>query len=60
VIDRLNAAVREAMTAPAFIEVVRQRCAVPQPSTPAELAALQASERQAWGDVVKATGAYVG
>lgn len=24
------------------------------------LAALQASERQAWGDVVCATGAYVG
>ena len=60
VIARLNAAVREAMTAPSFIEVVRQQGAVPQPSTPAELAALQASERQAWGDVVRATGAYVG
>ncbi len=60
VIARLNTAVREAMTAPSFIEVVRQQGAVPQPSTPAELAALQASERQAWGDVVRATGAYVG
>ena len=60
VIARLNAAVREAMTAPSFIEVVRQQGAVPQPSTPAELAALQASERQAWGEVVRATGAYVG
>jgi tripartite-type tricarboxylate transporter receptor subunit TctC len=60
VVARLNAAVREAMTAPAFIEVVRQQGAVPQPSTPEQLAALQASERQAWGDVVRATGAYVG
>ena len=59
-IARLNAAVREAMTAPSFIEVVRQQGAVPQPSTPEQLAALQASERQAWGDVVRATGAYVG
>jgi tripartite-type tricarboxylate transporter receptor subunit TctC len=60
ILARLNAAVREAMKAPSFIEVVRQQGALPQPSTPAELAALQASERQAWGDVVRATGAYVG
>jgi len=60
VVERLNAAVREAMRAPAFIEVVRLQGAVPQPTTPEELAALQASERKAWGDVVRATNAYVG
>jgi tripartite-type tricarboxylate transporter receptor subunit TctC len=59
VIDRLNAAVREAMRAPAFIEVVRQQGASPEPTTPDQLAALQRSERQAWGDVVRATGAYI-
>jgi tripartite-type tricarboxylate transporter receptor subunit TctC len=59
VIDRLNAAVREAMRAPAFIEVVRQQGASPEPTTPDQLATLQRSERQAWGDVVRATGAYI-
>lgn len=60
VIDGLNAAVRQAMQSPAFIEVVRQQGAVPEPTTPDMLAALQRSERAAWGDVVRATGAYVG
>ncbi|WP_198377015.1 Bug family tripartite tricarboxylate transporter substrate binding protein [Neoroseomonas rubea] len=59
VVERLNAAVREAMRAPAFVEVVRQQGAVPEPTTPDELAALQRRERQAWGDVVRATGAYI-
>lgn len=59
VVERLNAAVRESMRAPAFVEVVRQQGAVPEPTTPDELAALQRRERQAWGDVVRATGAYI-
>lgn len=59
-IERLNAAVREAMTSPAFIRVVREQGAVPEPTTSEALAALQRSERQVWGDVVRATGAYVG
>ena len=50
---------REAMKAPSFIEVVRQQGAVPEPSTPEELAALGRRERQAWGAVVQATGAMV-
>jgi tripartite-type tricarboxylate transporter receptor subunit TctC len=57
VVERLNQAVREAMRAPAFIEVVRQQGAVPEPTTPEELAAFERSERQVWGDVVRATGA---
>jgi tripartite-type tricarboxylate transporter receptor subunit TctC len=59
VVERLNAAVREAMRAPSFVEIVRQQGAVPEPTTPDELAALQRRERQAWGDVVRATGAYI-
>jgi tripartite-type tricarboxylate transporter receptor subunit TctC len=59
VLERINAAVREAMKAPSFIEVVRQQGAVPEPSTPEELAALGRRERLAWGAVVQATGAMV-
>ncbi|MFO0203453.1 MAG: Bug family tripartite tricarboxylate transporter substrate binding protein, partial [Alphaproteobacteria bacterium] len=59
IVDRLTAAVREAMRAPSFIEVVRQQGATPEPTTPDQLAALQRSERQAWGDVVRATNAYI-
>ena len=59
VIARLNEAVREAMRQPAFIEVLRLQGAVPEPSTPEQLAALQRSERLAWGEVVRATGAYL-
>jgi tripartite-type tricarboxylate transporter receptor subunit TctC len=57
ILDRLNQAVREAMAAPAFIEVVRQQGTVPEPTTPEALAAFGRSERIAWGAVVKATGA---
>lgn len=60
VIDRLNAAVRDAMTSAAFIRVVREQGAVPEPTTPDALAALQRSERQVWREVVRASGAYLG
>ncbi|MCO6419129.1 tripartite tricarboxylate transporter substrate binding protein [Siccirubricoccus sp. KC 17139] len=59
ILAKINAAVRQAMQAPSFIEVVRQQGAKPQPSTPQELAELGRTERAAWGEVVKATGAYV-
>jgi len=59
IIARLNQAVREAMRAPSFVEVVRQQGAVPQPSTPEELAELGRTERQVWSEVVRATGATV-
>ena len=57
IIDQLNQAVREAMQAPAFVEVVRQQGTVPEPTTPVALAAFGHAERLAWGEVVKATGA---
>ncbi|WP_431271263.1 Bug family tripartite tricarboxylate transporter substrate binding protein [Dankookia sp. P2] len=56
-LERLNLAVREAMAAPPFVEVVRQQGTVPEPTTPEALAAFGRSERAAWGAVVKATGA---
>ncbi|MBY0339055.1 MAG: tripartite tricarboxylate transporter substrate binding protein [Acetobacteraceae bacterium] len=59
IIARLNEAVRQAMTAPAFIEVVRLQGAVPEPTTPEALGEMQRAERQAWGDVVRATNAFV-
>lgn len=60
IIRRLNQAVHEAMRQPAFIEVLRLQGTVPEPSTPEQLAELQRRERQAWGDVVRATNAYLG
>ena len=54
VIARLNTAVRQ----PSFIELLRLQGAVPERSMPEQLAALLSSERQAWGDVVRATGAF--
>ena len=59
IIARLNAASHEAMRSPAFIEVLRQQGAVPEPSTPEELGALGRRERAAWAQVVRATGAFL-
>ncbi len=59
IVARLNAAAREAMQTPGFVEVLRQQGAVPEPSTPEELAALGRRERTAWAEVVRATGAYL-
>ena len=59
IITRLNQAVREAMTNPAFIEVVRQQGTVPEPTTPEALGEFQRAERAAWGEVVRSSGALL-
>ncbi len=59
IIAQLNAAVRQAMTAPQFMEVMRQQGATPQPTTPEWLGEFQRSERAAWGEVVRSTNALV-
>ena len=59
IVNRLNAAAHEAMRTPAFVETLRQQGAVPEPSTPEELGALGRRERQAWAQVVRATGAFL-
>jgi len=57
VIDRLNQAMREALKAPAVVEVLRQQGAVAEPTTPEALDALGRAELLAWGEVVKSTNA---
>jgi len=59
IIDQLNQAVRQAMTAPVVVDVLRQQGAVPEPSTPEALFELGRTEMIAWGEVVRATGAMV-
>lgn len=59
IIRRLNQAVHEAMRQPSFIEVLRMQGAVPAPSTPEELGELQRRDREAWGEVVRATNAFL-
>ena len=59
IIAQLNTAVRQAMTAPQFIEVMRQQGAMPEPSTPEWLAEFQRTERVAWGEVVRSSNALV-
>lgn len=59
VLARLSQAVHEAMRNPAFVEVLRGQGAVPEPSTPEQLAELQRRERAAWAEVVRATGAFL-
>ena len=53
IIAQLNTALREAMRAPAFIEMLRGQAGVAEPGTPEALAAFERSERQAWGAVVR-------
>lgn len=54
VIAELNKAVRESLTRPGMLEVLRAQAALPDPQTPAELAALVVKEQEAWGRVVRA------
>jgi tripartite-type tricarboxylate transporter receptor subunit TctC len=58
-VARLNAAAHEAMRAPSFAAAMRTQAAKPEPSTPEALAALQRSEREAYGAVVRALGISV-
>ncbi len=53
VVERLNAAVRQALQHPQTMEVFRQQAGVPEPSTPAELAAFATREREQWGALVR-------
>ncbi|RVT95781.1 tripartite tricarboxylate transporter substrate binding protein [Rhodovarius crocodyli] len=53
VVAQLNAALREAMRAPAFVEMLRTQAGTPEPGTPEALAEFERGERQAWGAVVR-------
>jgi tripartite-type tricarboxylate transporter receptor subunit TctC len=53
IVAQLNAALREAMQAPSFIEILRGQAGKPEPGSPEELASFERNERQAWGAVVR-------
>lgn len=53
IIAQLNGALRQAMQAPGFGEMVRAQGARPEPGTPEELATFERRERQVWGATVR-------
>ncbi|MBL6081937.1 tripartite tricarboxylate transporter substrate binding protein [Belnapia sp. T18] len=53
VIAQLNVALRQAMQAPGFVEMIRAQGGRPEPGSPEQLAAFERSERQVWGAVVR-------
>ncbi len=53
IIDRINAAYREAARSDALLAAFRGQSAVPEPSTPEELAAFTKAEIAQWGKVVR-------
>lgn len=55
-VQRLNAAVREALQAPDMVEVVAKLGLRQRLSTPAEFAAMVKADVERWGPIVKATG----
>lgn len=55
-VARLNAAMLEAMRAPAMLEILRLQAAAPETGTPEALAELVRAEQEAWGSVVRSAG----
>jgi tripartite-type tricarboxylate transporter receptor subunit TctC len=53
VVARLNQAVRDAARNEPLLAAFRNQAAVPEPSTPEELAAFQKREREQWAAVVR-------
>ncbi|MDX3906571.1 MAG: tripartite tricarboxylate transporter substrate binding protein [Pigmentiphaga sp.] len=56
IVDRLSAAVAEAMRDPAVIDRLTQLCAEPLGTTPAEHARYLGEERKRWAEVIRAAG----
>ena len=56
IVDRLNAALREALNDPALRERLAREGAVPLPSTPEEYAADIDAEEKKWGKIVRDAG----
>ena len=55
IVARLNRATAQAMQAPTMLEVLRAQAALPEPTTPQQLAALVGEEQEAWGRIVRAS-----
>jgi tripartite-type tricarboxylate transporter receptor subunit TctC len=58
-LQRLNEAVRQALTHPQTLEVFRQQAGLPEPSTPQELAEFARREREQWAQLVREKGIRV-
>jgi len=56
IVEKLSAAVAEAMRDPAIIERLTQLCAEPLGTTPAEHARYLDEERKRWGEVIRSAG----
>jgi tripartite-type tricarboxylate transporter receptor subunit TctC len=59
IVDRLNAAIREALQDPAIVEALRKLGAQPVKSTPEEFARHIAASTEKWAAVVHASGAKI-
>jgi tripartite-type tricarboxylate transporter receptor subunit TctC len=59
VIDKLNAAIVEAMKNPEIVEIVRSFASEPVTSTPEELAAFLKTEMTRWAEVVRKAGVRI-
>jgi tripartite-type tricarboxylate transporter receptor subunit TctC len=59
IVDKLNAAIREALEDPAIIEALRGLGAQPVPGTPEEFARHIAASTDKWAAVVRASGARI-
>jgi tripartite-type tricarboxylate transporter receptor subunit TctC len=59
IVDKLNAAIREALQDPAIVDALRRLGAQPVPSTPEEFAQHIAASTEKWAAVVRACGAKI-
>ncbi len=59
VVERLNAAIHQALADPDLIAALRARGAVPVPGTPASFAPFITRSAETWGQAVRASGAKI-
>ena len=59
VVERLNAAIHQALADPDLIAALRARGAVPVPGTPASFAQFITRSAETWGQAVRASGAKI-
>lgn len=59
IVARLHQAATQAITAPGMLEVLRAQAALPDPTTPQQLAALVEEEQGAWGRIVRASNIHL-
>jgi tripartite-type tricarboxylate transporter receptor subunit TctC len=55
VIQQLNQAAVRGLTQPGMAEILRAQAALPDPQTPAQLAALVQGDQAAWGRIIRSS-----